>query len=380
MPFIFVHVGKAAGGSIRELIARSSVDFNVSNERRDGLSYDVDGTKAYLCNSGHRQMDLSWAKHFEGTFRCPATTPLGGAIACPQPPSKCTLGCELDSHTCRQIYMGHNGLGTELHWLPAPYLAKWWSSIGGQRDGNNLTDAWATLLPGNVAWCDTLRKARPVSAQEYNMLYNECSVPLAQSMDTLASTWWRDFGRGASWASLYASLPVLRVVVIREPFSWFVSKHLWHSRPCDDFSSTELFANGLAGSLCGVHCFIRWQADKTGEEEEACWMLAEDNLRNSFAVVGLWHELNIFLDMVTARVGYINMSQALTSVPPHFKHATSKQKQVACTGILMNRSATYVNSSRSVRGSVRLYEVAVEVNRAQQRELRMCSRWPQRPP
>ena len=95
---------------------------------------------------------------------------------------------------------------------------------------------------------------------------------------------------------------VLRVVVIREPFSWFVSKHLWHSRPCDDFSSTELFANQGWPALSVVSTVSlggRLNFKTVEEEEEACWMQAEDNLRNSFAVVGLSHELNIFLDMVT---------------------------------------------------------------------------------
>ena len=68
---------------------------------------------------------------YEGFGFCAATTPLGIAIACPneQNPIYChDRDNDTTSHNrCDIVYMGHNLLGSELHWLPTSYLVTWWN-------------------------------------------------------------------------------------------------------------------------------------------------------------------------------------------------------------------------------------------------------------
>jgi hypothetical protein len=66
--------------------------------------------------------------------------------------------------------------------------------------------------------------------------------------------------------------------------------------------------------LCGEDCVVRFHggiSDLADIENQA-----EENLRRSFAVVGLLNETDIFFDMIDARVQYLNTSrdEALTTI------------------------------------------------------------------
>jgi hypothetical protein len=145
-PFMFVHIGKAGGGTARARIAASSVNFTAIQggggwKDDAGAYYPVRNTssemgevvqKARFCTSRHPQFRPLPERTFEKTIVCTASTPIGQALACPAPLGR--LGDEqrhcapdLMSDEAPVVYAGHNFLGNELHWLPPKILAKWWS-------------------------------------------------------------------------------------------------------------------------------------------------------------------------------------------------------------------------------------------------------------
>ena len=154
--------------------------------------------------------------------------------------------------------------------------------------------------------------------RRYIQNYDECSIPLQREVDTMAirelSNELSTDGTNVitSWTPLYASLPVLRVTVMREPFSWLVSKYFWHRSPeevangstCDNIEEALLknsalhrpqalemnkahagwitrMALGYLMYLCGEDCIVRYAAGTaTLADIEA---QAEANLRRAFA-------------------------------------------------------------------------------------------------
>jgi hypothetical protein len=247
-PLIFVHIGKAGGGSVRARFAAAALDYkrwNWKQLNKDKHYYPVsDGVRdAKLCNSANQNFRIPNSTiqptSFEGNGLCNATTPIGMAVACPQfyGQGKCG-GCEnLSSADCHTVYVGHNFLGTELHWLPPKYLENWWSNqwSSSANESRNLESedgvirkALASLMPRDHRWCPEHRKPRPKNRREAERIYSQCSVPLASRMDDTFRQFWRQrtnqTTKQINYAPLYASLPLHRVVMLREPFRWLVSK------------------------------------------------------------------------------------------------------------------------------------------------------------
>lgn len=186
---------------------------------------------------------------FEGVNVCPAATPLGVAFACHStiraPARGRTPSRNFAAHTevcgggdgsgdtnggdCDVVYAGHNLLGAEMSWLPWPWLSRWW-----EQHSTKLGLPNGTPVPGS-------RHACSHDATEHNpslnnsLLYTQCIMPAAREADADAA---RAFSIGkdaaqaysTSWAPLYASLPLLRVTMLREPFSYLISKYFWHSK------------------------------------------------------------------------------------------------------------------------------------------------------
>ena len=444
-PLIFVHIGKAGGGNIRPRFAASALNYTRTGSRgkprkawakvTDGSYYDLterlsntsyDGggaidvqygggssnnnndNRAYFCNSGHsnRRPDMD-AKTFEGQLLCKATTPLGRAVACPEPiegPTKrCKVpGCEIDSEYCHQVYVGHNAIGSEFHWLPPKYLHRFWDSISmldssaatrkHPDDVAYIDRAMRSLDPSTKEiWCRSSHRGpaawRPHTADEYRSVYNQCSVSLASSVDEKAIELldkrlprYSPKAEFASWAPVYASLPVLRTTVVREPFSWLVSKYFWHynkffkGTKCSDpdTSWTARFATEYILKLCGEDCFTRNEV--LAEDIESLAFQAEGNLRQCFAVVGLVNETNTFYDMVTARTSYVNMSRNL-DVKGQMHSTSKKGDYVRCQELFAKEEfqKQLTTKHRAVAELLRLFRVAEEVNRFQMQELRECS-------
>ena len=215
---------------------------------------------------------------------CHATTPLGAAVACPEHlralRESCPYGCspDDDDDECRQVYMGHNIVGAEWHWLPYKVLQSWWQtqyqSIVPSTLYDRMAQYLATLAPDNDDWCpynnddndndNSGARSRPHNRRDYQHKFLPCSVPLAHAVDHLAYQVLAHVQQtqgqqqqlsadhpkgdrhapGASpqraletssavsphlhdWSSFYASLPVLRTTIVREPWGWLVSKFFW---------------------------------------------------------------------------------------------------------------------------------------------------------
>ena len=246
-PFIFVHIGKSGGGSIRARLAASSLNYNKDQrwQSNEGSYYPIRDDQnrtiaaARFCSSCSMNSRPSRQGSFEKTIICHASSPIGQAVGCPEPlirqeERKKGFGgeCRPSMDTCHVVYVGHNLFGSEMHWLPSGYLKKWWTSTWS--DDNPETDAVLPLfdkLHANSSWCDVSGDHRPATLQIYDDVYDKCSVPNQRIADAKAAlTVARKLALDHvnDWSPVYASMPVLRAVLIRNPFSWLMSKYAWH--------------------------------------------------------------------------------------------------------------------------------------------------------
>ena len=413
-PLIFVHIGKSGGGSINVRIAASALNYNSTKEHpfdQDSSFYPVGvNASAYFCAHKHPNFFPDGTVYsFPRTLQCQATTPLGQAIGCPEPAE--TAGtcrnCPFHSDHCHVVYVGHAFLGGEMHWLPQPILSRWLESKWRYSDTTGLQELLKTLLPGNTDWCAyrsagkarDIHVARSEKIAEYKEMYEKCSVPRQFAADQKAAAllrndlWQKRRERTTDdydWSPIYASLPVLRITVIREPFSWLISKFFWHQngRSCDESITFATFDDGTFWEesgigwatryameyiiyLCGNDCAARYEMGVSNLEQIE--IQAANNLRNSFAVVGLLNETENFFDMVTARVSYMNMSLNSHIKGPRHSSGNSNETQ-RCKDTFQNPDfqAKMREASPAIAALCRLYLVAVEVNRFQLKELSTC--------
>ncbi len=400
-PLIFVHIGKAGGGMIRARFAAAAFDYDRENwhaPRKDQHYYPVHkAANASFCNSMFKRYTIPGTdvvqKSFEGNLPCNATTPIGMALACPEPvrESRRCRGCQdLKSKHCHTIYMGHNRLGSELHWLPPKYLQNWWQSTPWK---NNMTVDWKLVTPhddGNV-WCTTPNQewqshSRPTSTHAYRQLFQDCSLPIGKDWDFKFQTLWRALDSATpnhvpvNYSPIYASLPVQRVTMVREPWSWLVSKFFWHHGlssefRCDDLKTATDWAHDYALQgivyFCGNDCGIRWDHNQMSLEE--LWIQSESNLRHAFTVVGLMNETNTFYEMLSTRVAYLNMSRNIEVQGKRHESGRSRET-VRCHKVFQasDFQADMREKVPMIRLLEHLYHVAVEVNRFQLQELKEC--------
>ena len=432
-PLIFVHIGKSGGGSIRARLAASSHNYTKGQQwdKTDGSYFSLgvnnnnsndSDSIARFCSSCAPNHMLTDERSFEGSVPCHASTPLGHAIACPNtvigPKGRPSMSerthgrCDIYSETCQVVYAGHNYFGSEMHWLPGPYLEKWWKQHWATRDNTDdqVTPLWKKLRR-NETWCEVKNMEFPKNYLVYNRVYEECSKPMQADVDTRAmgavakklqiknqedlAVW--------TWAPVYASLPVLRVTVVRDPFAWLMSKYPWGIKGrnqtinCHDFQDAfhagrpynvshvgmNLIFPGWAWkmslgyiiSLCGEDCMVRYAAGTATLDDLE--RQAEQNLRHGFAVVGLLDNVDTFYEMVSARVGYIDTSRN-PEVTGH-KHNSMDNREIRkCKNLFLNARVQerLLRESPELAALHRLYKVAVEVNRFQLDELRTCSSLP----
>lgn len=420
-PLIFVHVGKSGGGSVGARIGASSVNYTKEKPGQlDGSYYPLDNNSSN--NSKARFVSSCFATHlpskertYEGTTPCHASTPLGQAIGCPETLQRIRARqeerrhgeCKEDSETCHLVYMGHNFFGSELHWLPVRYLQNWWNTRWSHFMPE-LLSLWNKLLP-DQAWCSATNTSRPITNLDYHKSYEECSIPLQREVDTKAihalapQLSVDDTQVITSWSPLYASLPVLRVTVMRDPFTWLISKYFWHrtlkdkenNYTCDNIQEGILQNAGIPRPhemdmdnsgpgwisrmslgyimyLCGEDCIVRYAAGTATLADLE--LQAEGNLRQAFAVVGILEEVDTFYEMLTARVQYMN-----TSLNPHVKgatHTTGRRPEITkCKARFQDPEfqAKLLKLSPELQIMNRLYQVAKEVHKFQLEELRECS-------
>ena len=459
-PLIFVHLGKAGGGSIRARMAAAAVNYNRGNQwhqpqidkhyypimqnqpkrkrhvgfLRDIFNYNNQNfMKGKFCNSqysNHRIPNSIIQPHsFEGNSLCNATTPLGLAIACPEHNNdRLCMGCDdfRNSPLCNTIYVGHNNIGSELHWLPPKYLQSWWTKspwssspygTGGVDDPKipEIDSAWKTLLPSpssssksmstkqehdHQKWCFGTHY-RPMKHDEFDESYHECSLPIAETIDKKFQTYWNNKHRKQlqqqqglellhhdnDYSLIYSSLPVQRVTVLREPFSWLISKFFFHKRfregyACDgieEASQTWALRDTLTYlfQYCGDDCMIRYENGLVVSESDLyeLELQATNNIRNSFSVVGIFEDdMETFYDMLHKRVGYVDMSSNIhVEGNSHQREESSESER--CNGIFLKDEGfqkDFIDRLPTLGIIQRLYQVAIEVNQFQQDELKEC--------
>lgn len=411
-PTIFVHIGKAGGGQIRARFAAAALDYDRDNywkeEELDDHYYPLPGgEKAKFCNSknrNHRYRDSEWTpKTYEGTLPCNATTPLGMALACPNAFNErkhACRGCNPRGDVCYTVYVGHNHMGSEFHWLPTMFLQKWWKATGkGLCSGSHssslatLDKGFEALLPNvGTPWCPWQKVHRPLWEVGIDMYHDVCGAPLAARMDEA----FRQQYPTRDYSPWYASLPLHRVVLMRNPWTWIVSKFFWHKEyqkyvdsqgnkqkvKCDDLSRVNHPVSPRGGwadthlvtylaFLCGDDCDQRLEKGlMTIQEAE---IQAASNLRNSFSVVGLLEETEAFLEMVSTRIAYVNMS--LNPDVEGSRHTAKKTEESRrCDTIYQELEfRKQFRKAIPLMGTMeRLYNLAVQVNKVQQQELNQC--------
>ena len=432
-PFLFVHIGKAGGGNVRRRIAAAALNFTrnpnswsrpqldhhyypVRGVNRNETNGEIGGTsihRATLCNSGRKRHLPVSTLVFEGVSqRCTATTPLGHILACPEIFGRyCQPQDPLDPNSAHIVYMGHNYLGSELHWLPIPYLKGWWNENWQLVGYNNeLVLHKLETLDGIQPWCQNL--SRPLGQfndyhpEGYEQYYDCAQQHLEQTADTLDEAALLQYYpgmdaennsqvRGRAWGQVYASLPVTRVTVLREPISWLRSKYDWHqldtnyNLTCDDIptatameSYTDLHDTIRPGwvrrmalqyifYLCGEDCHSRMEVGKaTLQEIEA---QAAYNLRHSFAVVGLLDDQDTFFEMIHARVDYMDMHLNTTNITDDGNHKSRRSKDCYARFNDAKFQLDLIDASPELASLTRLYEIGVNVNRFQMEELEQCS-------
>lgn len=142
----------------------------------------------------------------------------------------------------------------------------------------------------------------------------------------------------------------------------------------DGFGWAHRYAMLYILYLAGEDATARYEMGLMGTNEanilEQLERQAANNLRQSFAVVGLLHETDTYFDMLSARVQYLDMS-----LHPDIEgelHGTG------ANGYMAQCKKTFADpvfqqelkeASPAVAALERLYKVAVEVNRHQVREL-----------
>ena len=175
-------------------------------------------------------------------------------------------------------------------------------------------------------------------------------------------------------------------------YIWNASSNICHSLfrhkeylncACDDIKCAHRWVNGRARLyifyLCGEDCRSRYDTNAITLDEMVDQ--AEDNLRNSFSVVGLLNETKSFYDMIEKRLSYMNMSQSLPSglnlgggTHSSGRNGEKAVEYYRCSDVFKN--ATFHQRLReelpSVAALERVYRLGVEVNRFQKEELQRC--------
>jgi len=256
---------------------------------------------------------------------------------------------------------------------------------------------------GEVDTAGGKRYDRPATEEDYMGAFKTCSKLLAEKADRLflesfypSSSSPTPDGKQQklNYSPFYASMPVHRVTVLRDPWSWIISKFFWHrrkddSRSCDDVTFSigkkhedpisgrligwcELYSLESLFKLCGNDCLLRYKYGMISLEEIEDQV--ESNLRNAFSVVGLLNELGTFYNMVTDRIDYVDLTYRVKrSGDPH---ATNKTEESTACASLYRDDEIFRESVRqkvpAFAALERIYSVGVEVNRFQQQELQRC--------
>jgi len=387
-PFIFVHIDKAGGGSVRARLSLGATNVTKKQwKETDGSFYPVDEDNQAVFKSSNHNNNLAFPGYatFEGSQQCQAVTPLGIA-ACFEASTNYAKNhptCLKKDEKCLEVYAGHNSLGNEMHWLPDQQLDSWWnitagSHIRNQANMSSLSQIMESILKENNLPND--RHSKNLSAGKYKRNFATNIQLLTSELDELATqiVTPQDYENNG-WSTLYETLPVLRATMIREPFSWLLSNFLWHSnqlegKNCSDDKDilwAHRFALKQIHFLCGEDCKLAFTLKLTTIDRME--KQAAANLRRSISVVGLLNETDTFYEMINKRVKYINIPMDLKKGLNGNRSRDSAEK-LRCKSYYSDPSfqEKLISNSPAIAALVRLYQVGLEVNRFQMQELESC--------
>lgn len=400
--FVFVHIGKAGGGNVRvriSLAARNVTRHPLNLRGLDDHWYPMRNNqyRGKFCSSklpNYRVAGTKWPEKLETTVECDATTPLGMMVACPGKGDVECGNCTVGSDFCGTVYVGHNLLGSEMHFMNHYSLKKWWTDHPNLYPGiRDEVMREIDLQHPDQIWCQATQDRVPDNPKEKYAkdkdFVEKCSRNRSSKIDNFLL---KHPGAQGNFASIYASMPVLRVTLVRDPFPWFLSRFFWLGRnvKCDDIDAAVDFPKNLtqvddwikgAGwmiqdaylylfFLCGEDCAARHEKGiATLSQLEA---QAASNLRQSFAVVGLLDNTEQFFDMIDARVKYMDFSTVNNGNKNPSRGGEEKNR---CKAVYADK--TFQNKLKErlpVLASLeRLYSIAVEVNKAHVEDLGRCS-------
>jgi len=137
-------------------------------------------------------------------------------------------------------------------------------------------------------------------------------------------------------------------------------------------SWVEQFCFAHLIKLCGNDCRIRYENGlMTLNEIEN---QVEDNLRYAFSIVGLLNETESFYNMITDRIQYVNMTY--NPSVQGLDHATPPTTENIECKKLFTKNTQFQQHVRDTIPSFaaleRIYNVGVQVNRFQKKELKTC--------
>ena len=368
-PLMVLHIGKCGGGSVTmEMRALyQSYNWSVSlfpgttraqADSPDGGAAPMRSPKRHVTLLEHSipgvchpsAANLSVCPKYAGRQWCTAVTPLGMALSCGLGAARDKRhemhGCARHGNgtKCDLVTTTHMLLGAELNMLPLASIKK-------------------TALDFDPSLAPIIDPMIQNGGKQPSLL----AALDRQVQRTLKA-------RGATFSSFYSLLPAMRTVMTREPFSYIASVHDWHNvkASCSghQIEWAEKFALSYMMVLCGLDCPGRLaEGLATMRELER---QADDNLKQSIAVVGLLNNFSQFVSMVRKRFTYTaTFGLHSTKGQPRRSHSSSKSSQ--CKTELMDPStrARWINQSSGMQMLLRLHETAVRVNHVQRSELQV---------
>jgi hypothetical protein len=318
---------------------------------------------------------------------------------------------------------GHNNNNS---WCPTGYKAQDGKTKKYTRP-NNINDLTASYEPCN----------KPISEQADQQFNQEYSNLLSQSSGSSTSSSSSNTMSSknknndkntmdGNYSPIYASLPLHRITMIRDPWSWMLSKFFWQgidkklglydriqnvtkvntTSDNDDNDNEdgvvcnidplenmipliknpkthryltwmEKFAYEQLMNLCGNDCSIRYNNGLISLQEFENQVTS--NLRQAFSVVGLLNETESFYTMIHQRIAYvdttINVDVKGSKHSSKTKTGLKGKLQEACRQQFLYNE-TFRSQARHdlpvMAALERVYQIGLEVNRFQLEELKQC--------
>lgn len=412
--FIFVHIGKTGGGSVR----RGFWGLQECSARRlPQWTGCLNEGGVTVGNSNRHRMVATPERTFEPHIVCPALSPLAVLGACRLRATADAMESALVNASPPPIpivHMGHYRVGSELSWLGAktpgliqladahatalapprlptdfrgveavlPVLASGYALF----DERALAAQPLRLNGSDVGGPDVFDKVRerrgftalsPPEHWPQRMRRSAASPAVSTLLARQNSRWSGDLER--NWGPLYEALgrqAVARITMLRSPWThlasifYFFGYHrrnysctdprqvdMWAGKPRSDGAS---ISDAVTLRLCGVDCEARFLA---GASVQALEAQAAYNLRYSFALVGVTEQFEGFIEAVRRLAPNLRGFLANGTVHAHGRRTQARSEEDACKSYwsLVNNQREGLQESQVIRQMVHLYRIALEI-------------------